>query len=60
MLTDIHKKGISFGLLKIFFLASTWAIEQIACERGFHYSYPRSAKYLWLLARLLIINLVWQ
>ena len=36
MITVIHKKGISFGLLKIFLFVSTWAIEQIARERGSH------------------------
>ena len=53
MLTVIHKKGISFGLLKIFLISNAWAIEQITSERGSHYSYPRSAKALWLLAYLL-------
>ena len=34
MLTSIHEKGISFGLLKIFLIVSTWAIEQIAVSEG--------------------------
>ena len=34
MLTSIHERGISFGLLKIFLIVSTWAIEQIAVSEG--------------------------
>lgn len=34
MLTSIHEKGISFGLLKIFLTVSTWAIEQIVVSEG--------------------------
>ena len=34
ILTSIHEKGISFGLLKIFLIVSTWAIEQIAVSEG--------------------------